>query len=77
MTDIHGDLPAADEADAVEQSQPANGDIAEETGERSSADAAADALAPDHWDADEADLIEQAEAIEPDREEDYASPDEV
>lgn len=77
MTDTPSDLDATEEADALEQAQAVDIGTDEEIAGQSTADQAADAIAPDHWDADEADVIEQALTVEPAREDEYPSPDEV
>ncbi|MEJ7630758.1 MAG: hypothetical protein WKF54_14310 [Nocardioidaceae bacterium] len=77
MTDTPGDLSATEEADAVEQAQAADGGVDDETGGQTAADQAADAMAPDRWDANEADVIEQTQSVEPVREEEYPPADEI
>jgi hypothetical protein len=75
MTDTPGDLPTADEADAIEQAQAADGGIDEPDDDHEN-DLANEAD-PARWDADEADVLEEAQTVKPAREDEYPSPDEI
>jgi hypothetical protein len=75
MTDTPGDLPNANEADALEQAQAVDGAL-DDSSEELGTD---DDLPPEaaRWDADEADVIEQARTVKPARDEEYPDTDEA
>ena len=74
MTDISGDLPEVNEADALEQAQAADGDL-DDSSEDLETDDPSDGQAS-RWDADQADVIEQAQTVKPASEEEYPDSDE-
>ena len=74
MTDISGDLPDANEADALEQAQAADGGL-DDSGEDLDTDDELVGQAA-RWDADEADVMEQAQTVKPTRDEEYPDLDE-
>ena len=69
MTTTPGDLPDANEADAIEQAQAADGHLDDTSGELA-VERQGD-VAAERWDADEADVLDQANTIKPDGSEDY------
>jgi hypothetical protein len=74
MTETSGDLSDVNEADALEQAQAADGDLDDAS---ESLDPAVPANAQaSRWDADPADVIEQAQIIEPGHDDDYPDSDE-
>jgi hypothetical protein len=74
MTETSGDLSEVNEADALEQAQAADGDL---DGSSEILDPADPAQAQaSRWDADQADVIEQARIIEPGHDDEYPDTDE-
>lgn len=74
MTDTSGDLPEANEADAIEQAQAVDAGL-DDSSEDLEVDENAGAQAA-RWDADEADVIEQAIMVKPTHDDEYPEPDE-
>jgi hypothetical protein len=74
MTDIPGDLSEVNEADALEQAQAADGGL-DDSSEDLEAEDPSDGQAS-RWDADPADVIEQAQTVKPTSEEEYPDTDE-
>ncbi len=69
MSEIPGDLPHANEADAWEQVQDADVGLDDSTEELEVVETGGPQAA--RWDADEADVLEQAHTVKPGTEEDY------
>ena len=74
MTDITGDPPEANEADAIEQAQAADGGLDDSSEELETDDEVIGQTA--RWDADEADVVDQARTVKPGRDEEYPESDE-
>ena len=74
MTDTPGDLPVVNEADALEQSQTVGGDL-DDSSEVLETVNPADGQAS-RWDADQTDVIEQAQTINPGHDDEYPDSDE-
>ena len=74
MTDVSGALPDMNEADAIEQAQGADGGL-DDSNEDLEPDDPSDSRAS-RWDADQADVIEQAQTIKSDDDEEYPDSDE-
>jgi hypothetical protein len=74
MTDISGDLADVNEADALEQTQAADADLDDSSETLHTADAAGGQAS--RWDADQADVIEQAQVIAPGHDDEYPDSDE-
>lgn len=69
MSEIPSDLPDANEADAWAQVQDADGGLDDSTEEPEVVETGGPQAA--RWDADEADVLDQAQTVKPGTEEEY------
>jgi hypothetical protein len=74
MTDTSADLPDVDEADAIEQAQAADGGLDYSSDDEQVHDGSTGPVA--RWDADQVDMIEQAQTITSASDEEYPNVDE-